>query len=93
MNSTERKAYAAALLDCSLKSRMITVYPLTFGEISVKDRVKRVLNYKKTANGVVIAALGICIAVAACFLTNPKIEDNIPADSQISENILESAGF
>jgi len=45
--------------------------PSAFGEVSVKNRIKTVLNYKKPAFYVIIAALILCITVSACFLTDP----------------------
>lgn len=46
--------------------------PLAFGEVGVKERVKRVLNYKKPAFWVTLIAILLCIVLAVCFLTNPK---------------------
>ena len=67
-------AYSQALLECSVHRRVIAACPLAFGETGVKERVKGVLNYKKPAFWVVIAAVIICIVVAVCFMTNPKDE-------------------
>ena len=44
--------------------------PLAFGEVGVKERVKKVMNYRKPAFWVIMAAIA-CIVVAVCFLTNP----------------------
>ena len=66
-----RADYSQALLTCSVNRRMIAACPLAFGEVGVKDRVKSVLNYKKPAFWIIIAAVVACIAVALCFLTNP----------------------
>ncbi|MBE6584348.1 MAG: hypothetical protein E7649_05100 [Ruminococcaceae bacterium] len=67
-----RADYSQALLTCSVNRRMIAACPLAFGEIGVKDRVKSVLNYKKPAFWIIIAAVIACIAVAICFLTDPR---------------------
>ena len=54
------------------------VCPLAFGEVGVKERVKRVLNYKKPAFWIVVVAIIAAIVTAVCFLTNPKtIGDSI----------------
>ena len=66
-----RADYSQALLTCSVNRRMIAACPLAFGEVGVKDRVKSVLNYKKPAFWIIIAAIVACVAVAVCFLTNP----------------------
>ena len=42
MDLDGRKQYSAALLACSTGRRLVTVCPLAFGEISVKERVKNV---------------------------------------------------
>ena len=70
---TETKAdYTEALVACSVNRRRIAACPLAFGEVGVKERVKNVMNYKKPAFWIVIAAVALCIVVAVCFLTNPK---------------------
>ena len=72
MAMTEKKAYANALVSCSLQRRLILACPLAFGEVGVKERVKGVLNYKKPAFWIIVAALIACVVIAVCFLTNPK---------------------
>ncbi len=67
----KKKAYATALLDCSIGRRRVMVCPLAFGEVGVKERVKSVLKYKKPAYGFVLAAVLIFGIIGACFLTNP----------------------
>ena len=66
-----RADYSEALLTCSVNRRMIAACPLAFGEVSVKNRVRSVLNYKKPAFWIIIAAVVACIVVAVCFLTDP----------------------
>lgn len=68
---TDRKAYSEALLACSVKRSAITACPLAFGEVSVRGRIKSVLNYKKPAFWIILVALVACIVVAVCFLTDP----------------------
>ncbi len=72
MAAEERAAYSQALLDCSQGRRWVAACPLAFGEVGVKTRVKAVLWYKKPGYWVSVAAVLVCIAVAVCFLTNPK---------------------
>lgn len=75
METPEKAAYSQALLNCSLPRRMVTACPLAFGETGVKTRVKNVLNYRKPALWVILAAIVLCIAAAVCFLTKPKGKD------------------
>lgn len=72
MDSETRKEYAHALLDCAVNRRRIAACPLAFGEVSVKNRIKNVMNYKKPAFWVIILAVVACIVAAVCFLTNPE---------------------
>lgn len=88
-----RADYSEALLSCSVNRRMISACPLAFGEVGVKDRVKSVLNYKKPAFWIIIAAVIVCAAVAVCFLTDPigtdtSVNDGLKAfiDTQVLEH-------
>ena len=74
MDLDGKKQYSAALLECSTGRRLVTICPLAFGEVGVKERVKNVLNYKKPAFWVIAAAVAACAVVTACFATNPKQE-------------------
>ena len=69
-----RADYSEALLSCSVSRRMIAACPLAFGEVGVKERVRSVLSYKKPAFWIIIIAVVACVAVAVCFLTDPKAE-------------------
>lgn len=59
-------------MSCSVNRRSIAACPLAFGEVGVKERVMSVMNYKKPAFWIIIAAIIICVVVAVCFLTNPE---------------------
>lgn len=72
MNLDEKKQYSSALLDCSTGRQLVTICPLAFGEVGVKARIKNVLNYKKPAFWVIVAAIIACVVVTVCFATNPK---------------------
>lgn len=71
MEKDEMRSYSTALLNCSVHRRRIAACPLAFGEVGVKERIKHVMNYKKPAFWIIIAAMVICIIMAVCFLTNP----------------------
>ena len=74
-----KAAYSRALLACSVPRKLITACPLAFGETGVKSRIKSVLNYKKPAFWLVLAAVIVSAAVAVCFLTDPKREEQTEA--------------
>ena len=85
-----RADYSQALLTCSVNRRMIAACPLAFGEVGVKNRVKSVLNYKKPAFWIIIAAIVACVAVAVCFLTNPPAKEvnlDFPFEIEDVDNI------
>ena len=76
MDNENRANYTEALVACSIHRRRVAACPLAFGEVGVKERVKSVMNYKKPAFWIVVAAIISCIVVAVCFLTNPKTPQN-----------------
>lgn len=71
MTSQDKKAYSTALLKCSLPRSAIAACPLAFGELSVKQRIRGVLNYRKPKFWVVAVSALLCVVLAACFLTDP----------------------
>ena len=74
MELEERKSYSAALLSCSSKQMHFSANPVAFGEVSVKQRILSVLNYKKP--GFWISLLGVVafFFVAVCLVTSPAKE-------------------
>jgi|GEM_PF-900324 hypothetical protein len=80
MDREALRAYSTAIHNCSVHRRRIAACPLAFGEAGVKKRVKHVMNYKKPAFWIIIAAVATCIVVAVCFLTNPKDSDSKRTD-------------
>ena len=67
----QRADYSQALLNCCTSATRIQVCPLAFGEVSIKERVKNVLNYKKPAFWIVIVSVVAIVVTAVCFLTVP----------------------
>lgn len=92
----QKKMYAEALLECSVKRHSVAVCPLAFGEVGVKARIKSVLHYKKPGFWVLTAAVLACAAAAVCFLTDPveniadteeeTLTDNGGGEAQSEEN-------
>ena len=75
MDLDGKKHYSTALLECSTQRRLVTICPLAFGEVGVKERVKNVLNYKRPTFWVIAAAVVACAVVTVCFATNPVTEE------------------
>ncbi len=69
--------YSRTLLDFSAPKKTVSACPLAFGEVGVKQRIKRILNYKKPAFWIIAAAILLCAAVAVCFLTDKKNSEKV----------------
>ena len=88
MNNETKADYMEALVACSVNRRRIAACPLAFGEVGVKERVKTMMNYKKPAFWIVIAAIALCIVVAVSFLTDP-----LKANKDFDVKLLEYPGL
>ena len=75
-----RKSYSGALLNCSVRGRWIAACPLAFGEVGVKERIRKVLHYRRPAFWVMVLGVLVCAAVAVCFLTDPKSPEEQPEE-------------
>ena len=83
MTLQEKKDYSKTLLSCAAHKRFVFSYPLAFGEVGIKERVKNVLDYKKPSFWIILAGIVICVVTGVCFLTNPK---HNPDASYLLEN-------
>lgn len=85
LSVAEKKAYLESLLTCSFKKRIAIVYPLEFGEVGVKQRVKYILHYKKPTFAVILLSFLAFTVIGICFLTNALREEQtmvmIPTDA------------
>lgn len=75
MEKDEMRAYSTALLHCSVHRRRIAACPLAFGEVGVKERIKRVMNYKKPAFWIIILAIVVSLLAGVLLLTNPTAKN------------------
>lgn len=71
----DRKAYSQALVSCAAQHRSIAACPVAFGEVSVRERIKSVMNYKKPKFWIILAAVIAVAVTGVCFLTIPKADD------------------
>ena len=85
MGAAQRADYSQALLSCSVRQNRLGACPLAFGEVGVKERVKRVLHYRKPAVYLVAFAVVCCLATAVCFLTSPRTDTDTPPASSTDE--------
>lgn len=72
MGQEHKTNYASALLHCSTSGKRLGFCQVSFGETSVKQRVKSVLNYKKPGFWLIFMAVVGIIVLAVCFMTSPK---------------------
>lgn len=84
MNECERREYASTLLKYSVSRRMIITCPPAFGEIRVKERIKRIMDHKKPSVWLIVLAMVCCTAAVVCFLTDPP--ENSSADTGLSSS-------
>ena len=92
MGAQIKKPYSNALVNCSVPRRAVAACPLAFGETGVKSRIKSVLSYKRPAFWIVAVAVIASVAVAVCFMTNPKTplsKSNPDLDSAVSQAIFD----
>lgn len=94
MDREGRAAYSQTLLDCGSRRAAVLACPLAFGEVGVKERVRSVLNYKKPAFWLIIAAAALCTVLAVCFLTNPYSIKSLPEGMKaaMDESVIENNG-
>lgn len=71
MDTAQRKAYSAALLQCSVNRIHLAACPVAFGEVSIKGRIKNVLHYRKPGLWITATAVIAVAVLIVCFLTNP----------------------
>lgn len=91
MDSTEKRNYSETLLACSSPGDYISACPVAFGEIGIKERIKRVFSYKKPKVWIVGTAILLCVMVGVCFMTDPAgTQDNAKTETSDSESSEES---
>ena len=89
MSFDEKKSYASSLLLCSAHKKLVLAYPLAFGEVAVKTRIKNILNYKTPALWVITIGIVLCIVIGFGFMTcqvNADQEEDIIIQNDITLN-------
>ena len=81
MDLEDRKRYSAALLTCSSNKAHFAACPVAFGEVSVKERIMSVLNYKKPSFWISLLGVIAVIFVAVCLVTSPAGEAAVPEET------------
>lgn len=71
-NDEFRTNYCETLLGYSSTRGIINACPVAFGEISVKERIKNVLQYKNPSFWGMVISVVACLVVTTCFATNQR---------------------
>ena len=88
MSFDEKKSYASSLLLCSAHKKLVLAYPLAFGEVAVKTRIKNILNYKTPALWVIMIGIVLCSALGFGFMTC-KVKADEETDAIIQDDVEE----
>ncbi len=72
MDGEQRKEYSRALLSCQGKKSWYYTCPVGFGELNVKERIRRIKQFKKPTFWVSLVAVLLCIVVAVGFFTQNR---------------------
>lgn len=75
LETEKRKEYSSTLLAYSINNqKLVTACPVAFGETSVKDRIKSILNYKKPSIIIILISIVLCLVIAVCFMTTRTMD-------------------
>jgi beta-lactamase regulating signal transducer with metallopeptidase domain len=70
MGDEMKKDYSLSLLSLATEYRIISGSPLAFGEGGIKERIKNVLNFKKTSRVIIVAAVAFVAVLSVGFAVN-----------------------
>lgn len=86
LSQEDRADYAQTLVTIGTRGRIPNVYPLYFGEIGVKARVKAMMRYRQSTFWHHVLLFMCCVLLVGCFLTNPaKAVEEIVIDTIVQE--------
>ena len=83
MSLEERKAYSMALLNSGKRMSGFFITSAAFGEINLKQRIKKVLSYRNPGLWVTVMGIALVVFAAVCLMTNPVPDISNPIDSVI----------
>lgn len=75
MGDSAKKAYSLSLLTMATERRIIGSSPLAFGEGGMKERIKNILNFKKSSRVIIIAAVVLAAVLTIGFAVNRADND------------------
>ena len=77
MQAEDKKNYSKSLLLCSNPRHFISACPVAFGEVGVKERIKKIVDYRKPSVWIIGIGIVICLVMVFGFMTNPKEVDGV----------------
>jgi len=72
MGAEDKKNYSKSLLLCSNPKHFISACPVAFGEVGVKERIKKIVDYRKPSVWIVGIGILVCLIIVLGFMTDPK---------------------
>lgn len=75
MGGETKKDYSLSLLSLATEQRIIGGSPLAFGEGSMKERIKNVLNFRKPSRVIIVAAVALAAVLSIGFAVNRAINE------------------
>lgn len=72
MGAEDKKNYSKSLLLCSSPKHFISACPVAFGEVGVKERIKKIVDYRKPSIWIIGIGIVLCLFMVIGFMTNPK---------------------
>lgn len=88
LTDAERKNYARALLKIGTNKVKLSACPVSFGEVSIKERIFSVVNYKRITKSAVLVCVALCVTLTVCFMTEPYDENIIKEDSSKTNAVV-----
>lgn len=86
MPMEERKAYSMALLNSGKRMSGFFITSAAFGEINLKQRIKKVLSYRNPGLWVTVIGIALVAFAAVCLMTNPASDTHGPTDAVIQDS-------
>lgn len=84
MSAEDKKNYSKSLLLCSSPKHFISACPVAFGEVGVKERIKKIVDYRKPSVWIIGSGIVVCLIIVVGFLTNPKAESKDIVEIRVS---------
>jgi len=81
-----KKDYSLSLLSLATERRIIGGSPLAFGEGGIKERVKNVMNFKKTSRVIIVAVVVLVTVLSVGFAVNRTSDGSIRAVDKLKPN-------